>query len=96
MHVTGKPVIIRCMKQHPAAEGPMTDWFFAVDAAEWNSAADMKRAFRKVENGGGGVYEFEIAGGYLIVARIVFRSKAVKIEFAGTMDEYEGIIRTDD
>lgn len=73
------------------SEGPLTDWFTIVRAADWPDPAAVKAQFRSVSFVGDRLV-FNIAGNkYRLVAGIDYRYRVVYVKWVGTHREYDAI-----
>lgn len=70
----------------------MLDWYLEVNGSKWSSEQGMKKSvssFTVEQTHEDGLYLFRLSGTFLITAMIVFKARAVYIQFAGTQKEYE-------
>ena len=78
---------------HPQAAVPLRTWHDDVSNAVWMGPQDIKDQFgHKVDFLADDRVIFDISGNkYRLVARVVFRYRAVQIKFIGTHTEYDRI-----
>ena len=78
---------------HPHAAVPLRTWHDDVSSAVWMGPQDIKDQFgHKVDFLADDRVIFDISGNkYRLIARVVFRYRAVQIKFIGTHAEYDRI-----
>lgn len=89
-------IALRPLKQfwqaEPQAETPLRTWYAIVSKAEWDSPAAVKAQFGSADFIADNRVIFDIGGNkYRLIARIVYRYKAVQIKFVGTHAQYDKI-----
>ncbi|MBV8964108.1 MAG: type II toxin-antitoxin system HigB family toxin [Hyphomicrobiales bacterium] len=80
-------------KQHPQAEIPLSMWYHIVSKGDWESPADLKKAFGiNVDFIGDNKVVFDIGGNkYRLVVRFAYKFKSALIKFVGTHAQYDRI-----
>jgi mRNA interferase HigB len=80
-------------EQHPQAETPLGMWYHIVSKGDWDSPADLKKAFGiNVDFLGDNRAVFDIGGNkYRLVVRFAYKFKSALIKFVGTHAEYDRI-----
>ena len=80
-------------KRHPQAEAPLSTWYHIVSKGDWDSPADLKKAFgMNVDFLGDNRVVFDIGGNkYRLVVRFAYKFKSALIKFVGTHAEYDRI-----
>ncbi|MBV9113350.1 MAG: type II toxin-antitoxin system HigB family toxin [Hyphomicrobiales bacterium] len=80
-------------KQHPQAEIPLSTWYHIVSKGDWESPADLKKAFGiNVDFIGDNKVVFDIGGNkYRLVVRFAYKFKSALIKFVGTHAQYDRI-----
>lgn len=74
------------------AEQPLRAWFHEAKAADWNSPADIKAAYRNASILGNNRVVFNIGGNkYRLVVAVHYRARIVFIRFIGSHGEYDRI-----
>ena len=77
---------------HADAEQPLKAWFEEVQAAQWQTPAEIKSQYRSASILKGGRVVFNIAGNkHRLVVVVLFNSQTVLIKFVGTHNEYNKI-----
>ena len=98
MIVIGSDVVERYFAARPghkgirAARAQYDAWLAIVEAAEWKSPADVKKAHPKVSILKGGRAVFNIkANDYRLIAVVQYRDGVVLIRFIGSHEEYDKV-----
>ena len=98
MIVIGSDVVERYLAARPgykgirAARAQYDAWLAIVEAAEWKSPADVKKAHPKVSILKGGRVVFNIkANDYRLIAVVQYRDGVVLIRFIGSHEEYDKV-----
>ena len=80
-------------KQYPQAKRPLTNWYHIVSKGDWDSPADLKKAFGiNVDFLGDNRVAFDIGvNKYRLVVRIAYKFKSALIKFVGTHAQYDRI-----
>jgi len=74
------------------SEQPLKTWFKVVEAADWNTPADVKAMFRSADILKTGRVIFDIGGNkYRLVAAVHYDGKRVYVRFVGTHKQYDNI-----
>jgi mRNA interferase HigB len=90
MRVIARNVLLAYARVHPETAIPLERWYRLVEAANWTSMDDIRRAAPKVLNRDR--VRFEVAGGdYRLIAAFDFRRQIAFVKFVGTHDEYDAI-----
>jgi mRNA interferase HigB len=80
-------------EKHPQAEGPLRTWYAQVEAASWDTPAQIKDRFgASVDFVGDNRVLFDIGSDkYRLVGHAAYRFKRVLVKFVGTHAEYDRI-----
>ena len=82
--------------RHPAAKTELDAWFHEVEAADWESPADVKAQYGNASILRGSRAVFNICGNkFRIIVKINYFYRVVYIRFAGTHPEYDEIDTND-
>lgn len=75
-----------------AARARYEAWLALVEGADWQTPADVKKAYPKVSVLKGGRVVFNIkANDYRLVALVQYQAGALRIRFFGSHEEYDEI-----
>jgi mRNA interferase HigB len=89
MRVLGKPKLDELTTQHADSRGSVQAWLKEVEKASWTTPQEIKDRYRPASFLANNVVVFNIKGNrYRIVAKLAYNMGTVKIEFAGTHQEY--------
>jgi len=76
-------------EKYPETRIPLSEWYFKVGRAQWESFIDMKKDFNSVDYVGNQHYVFNIKGNnHRLVVAVKFTPKLVFIRFVGSHEEY--------
>ncbi len=78
-------------KRHPQAGTALSTWYHIVSKGDWDSPADLKKAFGiNVDFLGDNRVVFDVGGNkYRLVVRFAYKFKSALIKFVGTHAEYD-------
>lgn len=77
---------------HPNARVSLERWYATMEAAEFETMADVQAAFSKAKVLNADRVRFEVSGGeHRLIAAFHFRKKLVFIKFIGTHAEYDKV-----
>lgn len=87
---------LRGSKDYKAVKAALDAWFYEVQAATWNSPAEVKGAYRNASIVGEDRVVFNIKGNdYRLVVAIDYKREIVFIKWLGTHQKYDRIdVRT--
>lgn len=92
MRVIGKPILEQFKQDHADARGPTDSWLNEVEEANWKTTQDIKERFQHASFLADNIVIFNIKGKrYRFVTKIAYNTGIVKIEFAGTHEQYNRI-----
>ena len=92
MRVIKKSTLVAFYKEHKDAETALEDWYEAVEGANWENFAEVKKMFNTADYVGNKRIVFNIRGNkYRLVTLVLFKIKMVYIRFIGTHKEYDEI-----
>lgn len=93
MQVVAKRTLKKFWELHADAEAPLNTWYGIVTKASWTTPQEVKAQFgTTVDFVSDNRAIFDIGGNkFRLVARIVYRFKAVQIKFVGTHKDYDKI-----
>ena len=92
MRVTGQKILSDAIIKHADARAPLESWLDYVKRAEWNTPADLQRAFSNVTILPKHRVVFKIKGNhYRLIVRIDYQRNYIDIRFFDTHAEYDKI-----
>jgi mRNA interferase HigB len=92
MVIISKQVLRSFADKHPDTIEPLNKWYEIAKKADWNSFADIKKAFNHVDFVGNDRFVFNIKGNnYRLVVMLFFDIRTVYIRFIGSHVEYDKI-----
>ena len=85
MRVIARNVLLAYARVHPETAIPLERWYRLVEAANWTSMDDIRRAAPKSKVFNRDRVRFEVAGGdYRLIAAFDFRRQIAFVKFVGT------------
>lgn len=92
MRVLGRPILEELKTNHADVRAPIDSWLNEVEESSWKTSQDIKDRFQQASFLSNNVVIFNIKGNrYRVVTKVAYNTEIVKIEFAGTHEEYTRI-----
>src|SRR5690606_27574318 len=93
MQVIARRTLVEFWTRHPAAKGPLTNWFAIASKAEWTGPQDVKAVFgTTVDFVADNRIVFDIGGNkYRLIVHAAYPFGRLLIKFVGTHKEYDRI-----
>ena len=89
MHVISKKKLREFWKRYPKAKSPLEAWFQVATHAEWESFADVRKAFKSADSVGRFVV-FDIGGNkYRLIVAIHYNRGTLFVRHVLTHAEYD-------
>ena len=91
MHVISKKKLREFWEEHPRAESPLEAWYQVATQAEWETFADVRKAFNTADQVSKFTV-FDIGGNkYRLIVAVAYRLGVVYVKFIGTHLDYDRI-----